>query len=335
MSASTIVPSGDDVVACRFRCRSARVPGRSGAVPRPVPAKSHRAVAPTDDEGLCQLAASLAAVLDADQTRLRQADLAPLPRAHKRAAAQLYPPEEVVRREEHEVAAEVAVTPGSGRTVRGHVLVVPGEDDEVVRAGQGDPPVRKRREVFWSERYSTSCPVHAPASGGSRRRRAHGRRAGRPPGSGTAGGGRFGGRPGPASGPRVPGVAPPVPVGVVEVVGLPGVRGRPPRPEPPFPSVVGRIDERRVADPPVVRGQLDEVDARSATGRARSSASPGGGAPSTRSSPAGRPGRRSSACRCACACPRRRRGTVCSVSDGRVGLDRQPGGARRRRSSPP
>ena len=61
---------------------------------------------------------------------------------------------------------------------------------------------------------------------------------------------------------RVPGVAPTVAVGVAEVVGLPGVRRHHDgdaarRPEHGRPD-----DERRVADPPVVGGQLDEVDAR-------------------------------------------------------------------------
>ena len=45
-------------------------------------------------------------------------------------------PEEVVRGEEHQVSAEVTVPLDEIVFTRGHVLVMPGEDDQVVRLGE-------------------------------------------------------------------------------------------------------------------------------------------------------------------------------------------------------
>ena len=74
-------------------------------------------------------------VLNADRARPR----ADRGRASARSSSMMSPcrstsPEEVVRREEHQVAAEVAVALDEVVLARRHILVVAGEDDEVVRA---------------------------------------------------------------------------------------------------------------------------------------------------------------------------------------------------------
>ena len=71
-------------------------------------------------------------VLDADEARLGPAEVAPAALAVDAVAAADDAVEEVVRREEREVAAEVAVALGEVVLVRRHVLVVAGEDDQVV-----------------------------------------------------------------------------------------------------------------------------------------------------------------------------------------------------------
>src|SRR6185503_10653318 len=72
-------------------------------------------------------------VLDADEARLRAAERAPEPDAAQLAAPALDLPEEVVRGEKEEVAAEVAVALDDVVRVLGHVLGVSWEDDEVVQ----------------------------------------------------------------------------------------------------------------------------------------------------------------------------------------------------------
>ena len=120
--------------------------------------------------------------------------------------------EEVVRREEHEAAAEVADSPGRGRRALGHVLGVAREDDQIVRL-RGAP--RRRR--------SARCPRRRRCRRRGRARRASGgtgpRSCGSARGRRGAGGG---GQVDPLLRPqRVPGVAEAVAVAVVEVVGLP------------------------------------------------------------------------------------------------------------------
>ena len=77
---------------------------------------------------------------------LRAAQITPHRDQAQDRAVPLDTPEEVVRREEHQVAAEVAKAHHETELARGHVLVVAGEDDEVVRPAQ-PPRVRDALEV--------------------------------------------------------------------------------------------------------------------------------------------------------------------------------------------
>ena len=125
-------------------------------------------------------------------------------------------PEEVVRREEHEVAAAVAVALDDVVGVLGHVLGVAGEDDEVVGARRARPRWANASRSS-SERKSTCFPVRFSQAMKSRSQSR-----------------KRNGTPKSRNGPRevdapsrvadVPAVAPAVAVRVPEVVGLPGVR---------------------------------------------------------------------------------------------------------------
>src|SRR6266516_4591667 len=92
--------------------------GRSAGAEQPRPAMAAGVVRP---------------VLDAAQRGLGPPEIAPLGDAGHHGAVQVDLPEEVVGRQEHEVAAEVAVPGDDVVLVRRHVLVVTGEDDQVVR----------------------------------------------------------------------------------------------------------------------------------------------------------------------------------------------------------
>ena len=137
-------------------------------------------------------------------------------RLRQHVAALDDPPEEVVGREEREVAAEVAVALDDVVLVRRDVLVVAGEDDQVVgarelarrsRARRG-PRRRGRRRPAPSARASAGTAGRSGGSGTARR------------GSGT------GGRAAPSWSLPVARTTcrRPVAVVVAEVVGLPRVR---------------------------------------------------------------------------------------------------------------
>jgi hypothetical protein len=82
-----------------------------------------------DDPRAAMLAAVVRAVLGAQQRRFRRVEVAPLGGALDRVSVPDGLPEEVVRREEREVAAEVPVPAYERVLVRRHVLVMAREDD--------------------------------------------------------------------------------------------------------------------------------------------------------------------------------------------------------------
>src|SRR4029077_17653111 len=82
------------------------------------------------------LAAVVAAVLDADQGRLRPPEVPPLLGLLDRAAVADHAPEEVVRGQEGEVPPKVAIALHDVVLVRRHVLVVAWEDDELIGPGE-------------------------------------------------------------------------------------------------------------------------------------------------------------------------------------------------------
>ena len=198
------------------------------------------------------LAAVVGEVLDADQPRLRPPEVPPLGHAREHRPLLGDAPEEVVRREEHQVAAEVAVPLDRVVLARRHVLAVPGVDDEVVRLRQlvaGErfdvrlgkevdrllrpvEPVQEPLVVAVEERGNAAVEIRAVKGRALVRR------------------------------PGVPRVAPAVAVGVPEVVRLPGV-GREDDGDARGGAELRRPDhERCVADRPVRRGELDEVQTR-------------------------------------------------------------------------
>ena len=98
---------------------------------------SHGAAsAATTVYGALARAVVVGAVLRADQARLGAPFGAPEPDPRHRRSLLVDPPEEVVRREEDEPAAEVAEPLDDVVRVPGHVLAVPREDDEVVERAQ-------------------------------------------------------------------------------------------------------------------------------------------------------------------------------------------------------
>ena len=76
------------------------------------------------------LAAVVVEVLDAQECGFGPAEIPPLDDAIHHATVDDDLPVEVVRREEDQVAAAVAVVGDRVVLVRGHVLVVTGEDDQ-------------------------------------------------------------------------------------------------------------------------------------------------------------------------------------------------------------
>ena len=122
--------------SCRTRCRSA--PCRASApfsTSRPL--KSHGAAgAFWTTYGAAWPPRSLAAVLHADQLRLRAAEIAPELDAPDPSILEVDAPEEVVRRQEREVAAEISVALDHVVDVRRDVLLVTREDDRVVARGE-------------------------------------------------------------------------------------------------------------------------------------------------------------------------------------------------------
>ena len=177
-------------------------------------------------------------VLDADERRLGAAEVAPPPRPVEARAAPLDAIEEVVRREEHEVAAEIAVALDDVVGVGRDVLLVAGEDDQVVRTGEqvaGDA-----LEVVVREDVRLDPPLREPAQEPAVVAAELGRRAALEvrPGEVDARDARV----------RVPRVADAVAVDVAPVVGLPRV-GREDDGDAVLAERRRAHDERRPADP--------------------------------------------------------------------------------------
>ena len=76
------------------------------------------------------------AVLHADQCRFGTAELAPFPGAREQRALAADVPEEVVRGEEDQVAAEIAIALDEVHLLRRHVFGMAAEDDQVVQPRQ-------------------------------------------------------------------------------------------------------------------------------------------------------------------------------------------------------
>ena len=187
----------------------------------------------------------------ADERRLRPSLVAPQPDLAHAVPVDVDVPEHVVRGKEGEVAAEVAETRNHVELVRGHVLLVAREHDQVVTASElvaaRDPPdvlvaqvvdllpgllkPREEREVPVVKSERDSEVEERPSQVDRVGQAAH-----------------------------VPRVAPAVPVRVREVVGLPGLRrehdGDPRAAEGPRSH-----DERRIADASVVGADTQEVEA--------------------------------------------------------------------------
>ena len=188
-------------------------------------------------------------VLHSDEPGFRATQPAPVRHPGDAVSVSPHLPEEVVRREEHQVAAEVAVALDDVVRVLRHVFRVAREDDEVVGRGQLVAGTDGRKVVVGEKVGSPSGPIqpgdeveipvaepvgHAEVEEGPREADAHGRAA------------------------DIPAVSPAVAVCVPEVVGLPGVRrqddGHAGARHPP------RDDERRVADPAVAGGDAKEIE---------------------------------------------------------------------------
>ena len=82
------------------------------------------------------------------------------------AAVEVDPPEEVVRREEHQVAAAVAEAVDGVVLVLGHVLVVAGEDDQLVRLRE--PRAGRAVELGLREEVDLLAGLRAASAGSGR-----------------------------------------------------------------------------------------------------------------------------------------------------------------------
>ena len=132
-----MIPAATPAQASRSRSRSRPVPGRSWSRPGgSFPPRATARCRAADEVRPLDPAVVVGAVLDADQRRLGPPLVAPLPRPRQRPAGPVDPPEEVVRGEEGEVAAQVAEALDHVVLVRGHVLRVARVDDEVVEVRQ-------------------------------------------------------------------------------------------------------------------------------------------------------------------------------------------------------
>src|ERR1700675_382123 len=101
----------------------------------------------------------VAAVLDSDQARLGPPQRAPLSDARDPVAAAVDSPEEVGRRQKHEISAEVAVPGNEVVLVPGDVLLMPLEDEQVVKVPEY-PRVPEAGEVVVTEEVDLlSAPV--------------------------------------------------------------------------------------------------------------------------------------------------------------------------------
>ena len=159
-------------------------------------------------------------------------------------------PEEIVRREEHQVSAQIAVAPDQVVLVSGRVLLVTGKDDQVVIARE-EVAVCDVLEIQVGEEIHVSAGAEPADDRGIEIAEA-------------VRDSRVGVRPvdvDSAKGPvHVPAVSPAVAVGVGEVVRLPGVRRQNDR--DPARAEHGRTDDkRRVADPAVAGRDPHEIEA--------------------------------------------------------------------------
>ena len=141
--------------------RPNREPGR-----RPVPSRSHRLAGVRRTTHGRRGDALVRDVLDADERGLGTIEVAPALGLLDDVAAADDAPEEVVRREEHEIAAEVAVSLDEVVLARRHVLVVTREDDQVVRAPERGGAARRARGP--TARGSRRACLSSAASAGSR-----------------------------------------------------------------------------------------------------------------------------------------------------------------------
>ena len=216
-----------------------------------MPAKSHGAAAvSTIWYEPCFVPLSFARYCDAEERRLGPAELPPELHAAHPLAVLLHLPEEVVRREEDQAAAQVAEPLHDVVRMLGHVLGVPGEDDEVVEPAQL-VTVRERLEVVLGEHVRRAAGAAEELEERNVGATEPGRRAALPVGPRQAHR---------RVAARVPRVAPAVAVGVVEVVGLPRVRRHHHRLAHRA-ERRGPEDQRSEADSPVLRRQLGGVDA--------------------------------------------------------------------------
>ena len=131
MSASTCAPGGDAVAVL-----SISIPPLPNVEPstRPVPAEQPRRCLEVAHRPRRPMGSTVvAAVLDSDQAGFGPAEIAPLRRPFDQVAASVDMPEEVVRRQEHEVPSDVAVPLDRVVLMCRHVLVVTREHDQPVR----------------------------------------------------------------------------------------------------------------------------------------------------------------------------------------------------------
>ena len=148
--------------APRLRVDLDAVLAEAGTVPEPGTAEEPRCPLGADDDvGLVRVTVVVPAdVLGPGERALLPTDVTPAAGSVDRVAVALDAVEEAVGREEREVAAQVAVALDQVVGMRRHVLLVPGEDDQVVQPSRADPPlpIRSRSE---SEKKSASLPVCA------------------------------------------------------------------------------------------------------------------------------------------------------------------------------
>ena len=189
-------------------------------------------------------------VLHADNPRLRTAELPPRRPPHERLPDAVDPPVQVVRREECEIPADVAIPLDHVVPVTSHVFLVARKDDEIVVPCEL-VAARDRAEVVVREEVDRPAglvqprdELEIPVVEAKRHPEVEIRARQVDVALAAA---------------DVPGVAPAVAVRVGEVVRLPRLRrehdGNPLRAQPPGPH-----DERRVADAPVGGSRPHEVE---------------------------------------------------------------------------
>jgi len=217
----------------------------------PAPAEEPRWRAARGDERLVREPVLVPADrLDADQSGLRTAEIAPPPGASEHRAFPVDAIEEVVRRQEGEVAAEVPVRLDDVVHVRRHVLLVPREDDEVVKSGEAAPALQAleivvREEVHLSVRPRQPLEETELVAAEVERNAVVEERAGEVDAVARIG---------------VPGVADAVAVHIAKVVRLPGVRGQDDR-DPRLSEATRPQHERCEAEPASGRREPRKIEA--------------------------------------------------------------------------